>query len=77
MYNNPQFNPTTLLQKGSKLYIGTNTHTVFVYDKSNEQIQQINIPVQNNENIQIRTLANINNDIWIGTENGIYILNEN
>ena len=76
VYTNPKLIPTKLYQKGNNIYIGTSNMGILVYDKFTDDVVSLKLS-DTKEQPYIRTITTVNDDLWIGTENGIYIIDNN
>ena len=74
LYNDSDFPTSKILVKNNKVYIGTSNKGLIILDLIKDQTRQLDLPTTDQENPLIHCLVEIDNQIWIGTENGIYIV---
>ncbi len=74
LYNDSDFPTSKILVKNNKVYIGTSNKGLIILDLIKDQTRQLDLPTTDQENPLIHCLVEIDNQIWIGTENGIYII---
>lgn len=71
---------TGLHSVNNKLVAGTSSGGVIIINKASGKHNRIDLKQFNNsdekENPLVHTIANVNNNIWIGTENGIFICDD-
>ncbi len=56
-------------------WVGTNTHSLFLYDRKRKQMAQKGINVNGNNIAICKIIEDINSNLWISTSNGLFCYN--
>ena len=65
---------TSVIENRNMLFVGTSSNGLAMIDKTNGKVQFVDVnSAGSSANTLIRTITNIDGNIWLGTEDGIFI----